>query len=249
MAVNLTTTNLEEIKALAEELLEKADSAENVDEKKSIEADLEQTVNYYTAVSKSNCYSEAKASGNPMEFAVLKFFFPTIKVKETEDKETKAVFRSIEPATKPIDLVNMHQKLGGIGADTKWFDALQKFNYYLTIRAAERVGAKVKSDALIISDVAKSIDMGKNPCSNTQLLKTLQGIVTMMLGGDYKANSHDVNYLVDVYANDNKKSKTSITLANHRTLAGYLKKVCGRILTNGTGYDVVQREIKEDKKA
>ena len=52
-------------------------------------------------------------------------------------------------------------------------------------------------------------------------------------------------YLVDVYSNDNKKSKTGITAANHKTLRNYLKKVCYRILTNGTGYDVESKEIKE----
>ena len=38
-----------------------------------------------------------------------------------------------------------------------------------------------------------------------------------------------------------------ITAANHKTLRNYLKKVCYRILTGGTGYDVDQREIKEAK--
>lgn len=249
MAVELKTTNLEEIKAFAKELLDKAESAETVGERQTIEADLEETINYYTAVSKSNCYDAAKKSGNPMEYAVLHFFFPSIRVKETVDKDTKVVLREIVDVEKPIDLVNMHSKIsGGIGADSKWFGAIQKFNYHLTLRAADRVGAKVNSDAMILNDIARAIELGKNPCSNTQMLKTLQGIVDMMLGEGYKVTSHDVNYLVDCYANDNRKSKTSITLANHKTLAGYLKKICHRILTNSTGYDVVQKEIKEDKK-
>lgn len=250
MALTLTTTNLEKIKKTAEELLEKSENAESVDEKKSIDADLEQAVNYYTAVSKSNCYKNAKKSGNPMHYAVKQFSYPSIRVKETIDKDTKMVVRSIVDTEKPIDLVDMNTKIdGGIGADKKWFYVIQKLNYYLTIRAAKRVGATVKSDAFVMNDIARAYEMGKDPCSNTQMLKTLQDIVDKMLGEGYNAISHDVNYLLDCYANDNKKSKTSITLANHKTLAGYLKKICYRILTDGKGYDVIQKEIKEDKKA
>lgn len=245
MAIELKTTNLAEIRAIAENLLEKAESAEDVGEKRKIEEDLEQTVNYYTAVSKGKCYAEIKVSESPMKAAIERFFFPSIKVKEQKDKDTGVVIRSIVDTEKPIDLGDLHKKLGGIGADKKWIYATEKFNYHLTIRAAERVGATVNSDAFAMNDVSRQIELGKNPCSNTQMLKTLQGIVDMMLGEGYKATSHDVNYLVDCYANDNKKSKSSITLANHKTLRSYLKKVCYRILTNGNGYGVEQREIKE----
>ena len=249
MAIELKTTNLEEIKALAEELLEKSESAETVDEKRTIEADLEETINYYTSVSKENCYNAARAVEKPMEYAVLTFFFPTIRVKETIDKDTKAVIRNIVDSNKPIDLIDLNKKLNGIGVNKRWFSAIQKFNYHLTVRAANRVGATVNSDAMVMDDIARAFEMGKNPCSNTQMLKTLQGIINMMLGEDYKATSHDVNYLVDCYATDNKRSKTAITLATHKALVGYIKKICYRILSNGTGYDVVQKEIKEDKKA
>ena len=244
MALELKTTNLEEIKALAEEMLTRAESAETMEAKRTAEADLEEVINYYAGISKAHCYAEAKASGDPMKFAITRFFFPIIKVKETKDKDTEIVIRSIADAERPIDLGDLHNKLGGIGADKNWLYAAEKFNFYLTVRAAGRVGAVVNSDAMVMNEIAKAFDMGKNPCSNTQLLKTLQLVVTMMLGEGYKANSHDVNYLVDVYSNDNKKSKTGITAANHKTLRNYLKKVCYRILTNGDGYEVQQKDIK-----
>lgn len=247
MAIELKTTDLAEIKALAEEQLTKCEECENVDDKKTLEADLDEIINYYTATSKAKTYAAAKESEDAMQYAITTFFFPVIKVKEQKDKDTDVIIRSIVDAERPIDLGDLHKKIGGIGADKNWIYRAQKFNYHLTLRAANRVGAKVNSDAFAMHDIARQIDMGKNPCSNNQMLKTLQGIVTAMLGEGYKATSHDVNYLVDCYANDNKKSKTSITAANHKTLIGYLKKVCYRILTNGKGYGVDQREIKENK--
>ena len=244
--------NLPAIKEIAEELLEAVEGCEDITDKRVLESELDEVINTYTGISKAKCYAAAKASGDAMKYAIKEFFFPVIKVKETKDKDTDTVIRSIIEAERPIDLGDMHKKLGGIGADTNWIYRAEKFNYHLTIRAAERVGAKVKSDAFAMNEVSRAIEMGKNPCSNTQMLKTLQSIVDMMLGtkedgSQYKAVSHDVNYLVDCYSNDNKKSKTSITAANHKTLRHYLKKVCYRILTDGKGYDCEQREIKESK--
>lgn len=243
----LTTTNLPEIKDVAKDLLNSAlTKAENVEKAKEFLEDLDKVIEYYNAVSKKAFYDAAKASDDPMKYAILGFFYPGIKVKDEADKTTKTVTQVIADKEIPVDLGDLHEKTdGGIGADKQWIYSLQRFNFHLTVRAAERVGASLSMDNFYMHEIAKSRDLGKNPCSNTQLLKTLQTIVTEMIGEGYKATSHDVNYLVDVYANDSKKSKTAITAANHKTLRTYMKKVCYRILTNGTGYDVEQKEIKK----
>ena len=249
MAIEIKTRNLEEIRALANEYLKKSDECEDVKEKAIIEEDLNTIVKDYAAESKAQTYAKINKAENPMHAAIITFFYPVIKVAEKKDGETGVITRSIEDAQKPIELGDLHKKLKdlnseGIGADKNWIYQVEKFNFHLTKRAADRVGAKVNTDAFVMHDIAKQIELGKNPCSNNQLLKTLQSIVTAMLGEGYKATSHDVNYLVDCYANDNRKSKTSIAAANHKTLRNYLKKVCYRILTNGKGYGVEQKEIK-----
>ena len=247
MSIEIKTTNLEEIKAMAEDLLNKAENAENVGEKVTIEKDLDDVLAEYAKISKAACYKAAKESGDPMKFAILKFYFPIIRVKETKDKDTGAILRSIIEADKPIDLGDLHNKLGGIGVNPHWIYVAEQFNFHLSKRAADRMNVKINTDAFYMNELAKQIDLGKNPCSNTQLLKTLNSVVQAMIGEEYHALSHDVNYLVDCYVNDNKKSKTSVTAANHKTLRNYLKKVCYRILTDGQGYDVEQKEVKEKK--
>lgn len=235
---------LAEVKAMAEDYLIKANSAEKSEDKAEFEDAMTQCINQYAFISKNACYDAAKASGDPMKYAVTEFFFPVIRLKEKKDKDSDVIIRNIEEAAKPIDIGDMHKALNGIGHDPNWIHNAEKFNYYLCLRAAERVGATIKSDAYIMSKIAHQRSLGKNPCSNTNLLKTLQLIVTEMLGEGYKVTSHDVNYLVDVYSNDNKKSKTAITAANHKTLRNYLKKVCYRVITGGKGYDVEAKEIK-----
>lgn len=250
MAIEITTTDLGELKVLAENLLKKWSEAETVEAQREIDKDLEDVVAKYAEISKSQCYKAAKDSGDPMEYAVREFYFPTIRVKETKDTDTGVTTREIQDVAKPIDLGDLHKRLEGIGADKMWFYAAEKLNYYLTVRAAQRMGADTfakllaKNDSMTMNQLSRDFNLGKNPVSNTNLLKTLQQVVTMMLGGEYKVTSHDVNYLVDVYSNDNKKSKTGITAANHKTLRNYLKKVCYRVLTDGTGYDVEQKEVK-----
>ena len=245
--IKFANETMPEVKAMAEAYLEKADNAKLATDKTENEEAIQQCINRFKYLSKTACYAEAKASGDPMQYAVRKFYYPTIKLKEVKDKDSGTVIRSIVDAEAPIDLGDMHKKLGGIGKDTNWIYTAEKLNYHLTIRAAERVGAKVKNDAYQMKKVSQERKLGKDPCSNTQMLKTLKVVISEMLGEEFagKVTSHDVNYLVDVYSNDNKKSKTAITAANHKTLRSYLKKVCYRILNGNKGYDVETREIKE----
>lgn len=245
-------TDLAAIRAIAEEWVKTINEASTIEERIEATGVVDDAISAYTTTSRTNCYNAAVASGDAMKYAIREFFYPSIKVKEEKVKDdqgndTGVIVRSIVDAEKPIDLGDLHKKKGGIGADTKWIYALQKLNYLLTIRAADRVKAEIKKDCFYMDEIAKEIELGKTPTSNTALLKQLQTIVTMMLGEGYHAMSYDVNYLIDVYSNDNKKSKTGITAANHKTLRNYLKKVCYRILTNGKGYDLQQKEIKEGK--
>lgn len=86
--------------------------------------------------------------------------------------------------------------------------------------------------------------MGKNPASKTNLLKSLQVVITAMLGGDYKPTSHDVNYLLSIYSKKSRKALT-VTCANHRYFVNYLAEICHRIVTPGAAYDVEFKAKKE----
>lgn len=236
--------NLAEIKNLATKWLNISEEAETIGGRAEADDVVDECIKTYTKISKTICYNAAVESGDPMKYAVREYFYPTIKVKTNVNKEMGTITRTLEDASKPIDLIDLHKQKEGIGADTKWIYAMQRFNYLLTIRAADRLGTEVKKDCYQMHDIAREIDLGKNPTSDKNLLSTLQKIVNMMLGEGYEATKIDVNYLVDCYVTDNKKSKTQVNAANHKTLCNYLKKVCYRII-EGKGYEVLQKEIKE----
>ena len=58
-------------------------------------------------------------------------------------------------------------------------------------------------------------------------------LVSLKLGEQYKATSHDVNFLMSVYSKKNRKALT-VTCANHRYFRNYLAEVCHRIVTGKT---------------
>ena len=74
------------------------------------------------------------------------------------------------------------------------------------------------------------------------MLRTLQTIVTSMLGEGYKATSHDVNYLLSVYTKKNRKALT-VSCANHKNFTSYIAEICHRIVL-GKHYDVEYKAKK-----
>ena len=87
-----------------------------------------------------------------------------------------------------------------------------------------------------MSEIAQKYNLGKNPASKTNLLKTLTSIVQAMIGDEYKAVSHDVNFLLSVYSRKSRKALT-VTCANHKYMRGYVMEICHRIVTGAT-YDI-----------
>ena len=115
----------------------------------------------------------------------------------------------------------------------------------LTAQKAQDLGLdpKVVNDSFAMSNIAREIDLGKSPTSKTNILKTLQSIITAMLGEGYKATSHDVNFLMSTYSKKNRKALT-VTTANHKTLRGLLAEICHRIVTDKQ-YAVDYKAVKQ----
>lgn len=208
----------------------------------------------YTALVRQDCYETCKESEHPLKAAVTMLSFVTIATKDEKEGEAKIPVRKLVDKERQIDLGKLYQYCGKIGHDANWLYMAERFNCLLTARKVKELNAKIiaKGDKAIslkeldnsftMSAIAKSIDLGENPVSNTKLLKTLQNIVTAMLGDGYKATSHDVNYLLEAYTRKSRKALT-IQTANNKALRGYLAEICHRIVTDGQ-YGVEVREVK-----
>lgn len=206
----------------------------------------EKVINEYTSIVRTMCFDECKASDDPLRAAVTMLTYTTIATKDEKVDEDKVPVRSIVDKERPIDLLKLHKYVGGdgIGADKAWPHIAQKMNFTLTAQAAKELGIDPKkvNDSYSMSDIAAQYDLGKNPASNTNLLKTLQTVITAMLGEGAKATSHDVAFLKMVYAKKNRQALT-VTCANHRYFVNYIAEICHRIVT-GKSYEVAFKAKK-----
>lgn len=210
---------------------------------------VDQLVNEYTSIVRDECFNDLKATDDPMLEAVKKLTYQTIRVtdKTEGEKNNKISVSRIEDTEKYIDLLKLHKYVGGdgIGKDKQWAYMVEKLNFLLTAQKAVDLGIdpKAVNDSYAMSEISKSIDLGKTPTSKTNILKTLQAIVTAMVGDEYKATSHDVNFLYSVYSRKNRAALT-VTCANHKYMRQYMAEICHRIVL-GKSYAIDFKQIKK----
>ena len=242
------TAKLATLRSKTEELVKDYNEAMQTGKfEESTKADKAMTdlINEYTATVRDMCFEECKDTDDPMLTAVKTLSYVTIGVKDEQKGDDKVPVRVIVDKERQIDLLKLDKFCGGIGADPNWMHVAQKMNFLLTAQKAKDLGldpAKV-NDSYAMSEIARQFEMGKNPTSKTNLLKTLQMVVTAMVGDGYKATSHDVNFLLSVYSKKNRKALT-VSCANHRNFRGYVMEVCHRIVT-GKSYELEYKTKRE----
>ena len=244
------TNKLQELRASVEEKVKAYNEVfqdKKFDESFKIDQEITEAVNEYTGIVRDMCFEDCKTSDDPMLAAVKRLSFITIGVKDATEGEDKVPVRSVIDRERQIDLLKLHKYCDGIGADHNWPYMVEKFNMLLTAQKAIDLGIadlKAINDSYAMSDISRGIDMGKNPTSKTNILKTLRGIIAAMLGEEFanKATSHDVNFLLSVYSRKNRKALT-VTCANHKYMRGYVMEICHRIVTD-KAYEVDYKKTK-----
>jgi len=212
-----------------------------------VNEEMEQVIGEYTSKARKECFDAIAEKENPMIVAIEMLTYPTIKMRDTKQGEEKIPVRIIEDIERSIDLLKLHKHVGGdgIGANKKWAYMIEKLNFLMTAQKAVDLGVDPKrvNDCYAMSEISREIDMGKTPTSKTNILKTLNMVVAAMIGEEYKATSHDVNFLMSVYSRKNRKALT-VTCANHKYMRQYMAEVCHRILLNKQ-YEVDFKQIKK----
>lgn len=229
------------------------------DDAATIDADIQKNVGEYGELAQNVTFIDMMESPEgPMMAAVKALSYVSLAVKDVKTKEDgkdAIPKREVIEPTRPIDLIKLEKfctkgTLGEtIGADKNWLHMVQKMNFHLTARVAKELGVDPKtfSDSYAMSEIARGIQLGNDPTSNTKLLGTLQSIVDAMLGDGYKVTSHDVRFLREAYSRKSRKALT-ITVANHSKLTAMLSEVCHHIVT-GDAYNVDGYKIAKDKDA
>ena len=235
MAEEKKVMTKEELRKNAEELCKVYNDlvqSGSFEESMKVDEEMEQVVNEYTSLARKECFEAIKATENPMIEAVKLLTFQTIRARDTKQGEEKVPVRVIEDIDRPIDLLKLHKETdGGIGADKNWAYKVEKLNFLLTAQKAKDLGINPKevNDSFAMTDIAKQIDMGKTPTSKTNILKTLNVVIQAMIGEEYKAVSHDVNFLMSIFSRKNRAALT-VSCANHKYMRQYCAEICHRIV-------------------
>lgn len=215
------------------------------DDVQKLDTEITDSVNEYTSIVRDMCFEDCAASDDPMMTAVTLLSFMTIGVKDTKKGDEKLPVREVIEKERQIDLLKLHKFVdGGIGHNKEWAYMIEKFNLLMTCQKAKDLGIDPTAinDSYAMSEIAKGYDLGKNPASKTNLLKTLTAIVQAMVGEEYKPVSHDVNFLLSVYSRKSRKALT-VTCANHKYMRGYVMEICHRIVTGKT-YEVDYKKVR-----
>lgn len=210
-----------------------------------LKPEIDKLLSDYAEDARIICFGDCRDSGDPMLEAVKELTYEVVSVKEIKSKDGGVPRLEVGSKNRNIDLRQLHKFINdGIGADKKWIYMIEQFNFRMTCRVAMEIGytpdrMKEISDSYAMSAVAREIQLsasskGKtpDPTSNTQILKTLQGIVDAMLGaGNYKVTSHDIKYIEWIYGKKNNKQALTVSCANHKFLTQYIAEVCHHLVT------------------
>lgn len=207
---------------------------------------MKKLVKDYTSLKENEVFLAIKETEDPMLEAVKRLTFTTIAIKDEKsgDADAQTVTRTIADKFVEIDLAKLQKKIGKIGHDPNWIYAVEKFNCLLTMRAAQDLGLDPKevNDSYAMDKLSKEVDLGKNPTSNTNIVKTLQKVIVAMVGEEFKATSHDQKYIDMVYTRKSREA-LRVTCGNHRQLRGILAQVCHKLVL-GKSYSVDYKKIK-----
>ena len=212
----------------------------------TIDEKVQKLLKDYTSLKENQVFLECKATEDPMLEAVKRLTFTVIGVRDEKsgDADDITVTRKVVEKTKEIDLAKLHKKCGSIGKDGGWIYKLEFFNCLLTMRAADDLGLDPKevNDSFAMDKLSREVDLGKNPTSNNNIVKTLQKVISAMIGEEYKATSHDMKYIDKVYTRKSKEA-LKVTCGNHRQLRSILAQVCHKLVT-GKSYSIDYKKIK-----
>lgn len=237
-----------EVKEISEDVKKYNEAFQNAkfDESHKIAEKIENSVKEFAEKMRKECHNALLETADPMLEAVKQLRFETVRTKLIKEEGSTIPTMVLEVVERDIGLLKLHKAAAdGIGQNKSWYYMIEKLNCLLTAKTAQDLGINPTSvnDSFAMSKIAKSIDIGETPTSNTKLLAALQTIITAMVGEQYKVKSHDVEFLKKVYTKKSRKALT-VTCANNKALTNYIAEICHRIVLEKS-YSVEYKEVKK----
>lgn len=222
----------------------------------TVDKDLKEAEDSYLEAKQIEVFGELKAKENPVREAIAMHSFCVVGHRPIKEKGVLMGYELVEDKVRQIDLVKLCKFCG---LPEQWQYKVEKFNQLLAMRAANELKmtkAQIKKicDSFYMDKLAREIEMGGTPDSNTAICKQLQQVFDAILFEDngkgsnvYKVNNHDVAYLLMCYTKRGKKT-LSVAVAKNAYMHRLVFDVMHRIVTGKT-YDLEYRMVKESAPA
>lgn len=218
------------------------------------EQELKEAEAAYAEAKCIEVFGELAKSENPVKAAVAMHSYLVVSHRPLREDGVVTGFEIVEDKVRQIDLVKFCEfcKL-----PTMWKYAVEKFNQLLAMRTATELKmtkAQIKKicDSFYMSDLARQVEMGGTPDSNTAICKQLQQVIDGILFEDngkgknvHRVNNHDVAYLLMCYTKRGKKT-LSVAVAKNAYIHRLVLDVMHRVVT-GKAYDLEYRMVSADK--
>ena len=210
-----------------------------------IEQALREAEASYAEVKQTEVFGELQKTDNPVKAAITLHSFNVIGHRADREDGVVKGFELVEDKPKQIDLVKLCK---ACKLPTDWQYKVEKFNQLLALRTANELKmtkAQIKAicDSFYMNDLARQVDLGGTPDSNTAICKQLQKVFDEVLFEDngsgknvYRVNNHDVAYLLACYTRRGKKL-LAIAVAKNAYIHRIVMDVMHRVVTGKT-YDL-----------
>ena len=216
-----------------EELVEKYNK-ELVGEKKSdvlkeLDDKIALRVAEFNKQSKSDCYAKLEKCKNKMYGAIKEFSYPSCRISDKMEKNQ--LVRNINYGMKEISLPDVNKFFKGIGANEKWEEFVEKFNYLMTKRACTKLNAKSNLTQYAFKKTSETFNISVDDLEKEENVKVaLQAVITAMLGDGKVVSDEDVYYVKSVHLKKGKAACT-VTATQLRAMHSLIFNICHRILT------------------
>ena len=203
----------------------------------------------YAALAEKVCYKSLKETDKPMLEAIKQYGYDVLRHKDIksiekivvdgEEKSITKVVRELVVKEKQIDLIkfdNYGDKTSSV--NPMWRYELQSVNQLFCIRTAQDLGIPFKPQSYFMDKVARRIEDGETPVSNTAMLEAVQNLVDMVIyeaqddkdKNKYRVNSRDITAIIKQYTKSGK-TRLGIATAKHSYFASIIGKVLYRVVS------------------
>lgn len=196
-------------------------------------------------------FMHCEQADDPMLEFVRRFTYLRASAKERVKKSGTTELRNIDLSIEPaqMDLLKFAKYVESPIGHGDWYSAIQQLCLRLTMKAAASIGISPEEigridDSFNMTKLARAFALARadesgstpDPVSKTQMVKTLDLILELMLGEGYHCDTRDVAFLQGCFTRKGRKALT-LKAANTKELAGLIHQIAHRVL-EGKAYSI-----------